>query len=166
MEATHGEIVNYWSCREDECKLSVDWAEAKRRCWRCAHPRLLQRCHIIPRSLGGSEDASNLVLLCSQCHAEAPNVADAEFMWIWLRAHAVTFYGTYWFERGLREYEFIYGAKPLAGLNELESAMQRLQVALKRHIKRTSQHWGQGKPNPATVAWLVRQCERDAGDGA
>jgi hypothetical protein len=166
METTHREIVDYWSRHQDECGLSVDWAEAEGLCWRCAHARLLQRCHIIPRSLGGTEDASNLVLLCRQCNAEAPNVADAEFVWVWLRAHAVAFYGTYWHERGLREYEFIYGVKPLAGFNQAESALQRLLAAMERHIKRTTTHWGQGKLNPATVAWLLRQVEREASNDA
>lgn len=29
------EIVDYWTGRQDECGLSVDWAEAHERCWRC-----------------------------------------------------------------------------------------------------------------------------------
>jgi hypothetical protein len=162
MNATHRDIVDYWSCRQDDRSLSVKWAKAGRLCWRCGHARLLQRCHIIPRSLGGSEDASNLVLLCRQCHAEAPNVADAEFIWIWLRAHAVGFDGTYWYDRGFREYEFIYGVKPLACFNQ--AAIPRLQAATERNTKRTSTHWGQGKVNPATVAWLLREVEREARD--
>ena len=28
----------------------------------------LQRCHIVPRSLGGSDDVSNLFLMCKECH--------------------------------------------------------------------------------------------------
>ena len=87
-------------------------------------------------------------------------------MWVWLRAHAVSLYGEYWYERGLREYEFIYDVKPLAGFNEPASALPRMQAALKRHIKRTSMHWGQGKPNPATLAWLMREIERDTRNDA
>ncbi|MCX7175002.1 MAG: HNH endonuclease [Proteobacteria bacterium] len=166
MNTTHREIAEYWSQHQDECDLSVDWAEAEKLCWRCAQGRMLQRCHIIPRALGGSEESCNLVLLCGQCHAEAPNVADPEFMWIWLRAHAVSFYGTYWYNRGLREYEFIYGAKPLAEIGESEKLLPRLRGAVERYIKQTSTHWGQGKLNPATIAWLLRQVEQEARNDA
>lgn len=162
MLTTHREIVDYWAGYQDECGLSVDWAEAETLCWRCAHQRQLQRCHIIPRSLGGDESASNLVLLCAQCHAEAPNVEDAGFMWVWLRAHAVPFYGTYWQERGLREYEFIFGEKPFAGLNHAEDLMKEAAELVKELFPRTSTHWGQGRINPATFAWVLRQVDQAA----
>jgi len=58
------EIVDYWKRHEDECGLSVDWAEAHERCWRCGCEKNLERCHIIPDSLGGKDEPSNLVLLC------------------------------------------------------------------------------------------------------
>ncbi len=161
MQTAHQEIVDYWESRQDESGLAVDWAQAKKFCWRCAQKRNLHRCHIVPRALGGSEEPSNLVLLCAQCHAEAPNVADPAFMWLWLRAHAVPFYGFYWYERGLREYEFVFGEKletSLAGVNDF---MLMFRVALEPHIRRTSMHWGQGKINPATIAWLLRQVVLD-----
>ncbi len=166
MNTTHREIVDYWSRNQDECGLAVDWAEAETLCWRCAQGRQLQRCHIIPRALEGSEEPRNLVLLCAQCHAEAPNVADPEFMWTWLRAHAVSFYGTYWYKRGFREYEFIYGKKPLAEISEAASLIPKVNAAIERYIKQTSTHWGQGKMNPATIAWLLRQVEQEATNDA
>lgn len=166
MQATRAEITDYWSRHQDECRLSVDWADGKVRCWRCAHRRRLHRCHVVPRALGGSDEASNLVLLCAQCHAEAPNVADASFMWVWLRAHRVPFYGTYWQERGWREYEFIYGRKPFIGIEESESLLARFGVALRTSLKHTSTHWGQGQPNPATIAWLIRELESQVGAAA
>lgn len=161
MRSTHAEITEYWSRHQDECGLSVDWAEAEKLCWRCANQRRLHRCHIVPRALGGSEHPSNLVLLCAPCHAEAPNVADVTFMWVWLRAHAVSFYGTYWQLRGWREYEFIYGKKPFEDANDPQTLLPRLHIALQKRLKQTSTHWGQGKPNPATVAWLLRQLESE-----
>lgn len=166
MKTTHGEIVDYWAERQDECGLSVDWANAKKLCWRCAHERRLQRCHIIPSSLGGDESPSNLVLLCEQCHAEAPNVADPEFMWVWLRAHAVPFYGTYWQQRGLREYELIYGEKLFIGLSHTDELMQRVRDILEEIFPQTSRHWGQGTINPATWAWVCRQVDQKARDNA
>jgi HNH endonuclease len=160
MDTTHREIVNYWSANASECGLSVDWADAEKRCWRCAQGRQLQRCHIIPRALEGTESPSNLVLLCAQCHAEAPNVADPEFMWVWLRAHAASFYETYWHERGFREYEFIFGESPFKDLLT-EEALPLFRNALENYMRKASTHWGQGKLNPATIAWVMRKA-RDA----
>jgi 5-methylcytosine-specific restriction endonuclease McrA len=75
------EIVDYWKERQDECGLSVDWGEAEERCWRCGYKKNLQRCHIIPDSLGGKDEPANLVLLCERCHIDAPNVESKTFMW-------------------------------------------------------------------------------------
>ena len=33
----------------------------------------LNRCHIIPHALGGSDDIDNLFLLCEDCHKESPD---------------------------------------------------------------------------------------------
>lgn len=84
-------------------------------------------------------------------------------MWTWLRAHATPYYGMYWYERGLREYEFIFGKKPLAEVKEdSEVILPRLNQAIAKYIQETSTHWGQGKINPSTIAWLLYQVERDA----
>lgn len=99
--------------------------------------------------------------MCKQCHAEAPNVADAEFMWVWLRAHWVPFYGMYWYERGLREYEFLFKKKPLGALAGNKSLCDRLMAAVAVHIRKTSAHWGQGRINPATIAWLILKAETE-----
>ncbi len=166
MDTTHSQIVDYWTLNQDECGLSVDWAEADKLCWRCAHKRKLQRCHIIPRSLGGSEEPSNLVLLCGQCHAEAPNVDDPDYMWVWLRAHAVPFYGMYWYQRGLQEYEFVYGKKPFSLIENPEELMPKIQSAMRKYIRGTSTHWGQGKINPSTMAWVLHKVELEALENA
>ena len=63
MKTTKKQIVDYWSKRIYEGDLSVDWAEAHERCWRCTEKIKLQKCHIIPDSLGGLDDPGNLVLL-------------------------------------------------------------------------------------------------------
>ena len=34
-ETSIWEIADYWSGIVDESDLSVDWAEAEERCWRC-----------------------------------------------------------------------------------------------------------------------------------
>ncbi len=87
IKTSKKEIVDYWFSKVDESGLSVDAAEAHERCWRCGCERSLERCHIIPASLGGEDKPSNLVLLCRRCHLENPNVLDPEIMWDWLRAY-------------------------------------------------------------------------------
>lgn len=45
----------------------------------------LERHHIIPRSLGGSDEPSNFCLLCHDCHTEAPHTNDSDYFWQWAR---------------------------------------------------------------------------------
>ena len=108
IKTTKKEIVNYWERHQDECGLSVDWSEAEERCWRCGYKKTLERCHIIPDSLGGEDKPENLVLLCKRCHIEAPNVESKTFMWDWLRAYGTPFYDIFWKIRAYEEYKFIY----------------------------------------------------------
>lgn len=44
----------------------------------------LQVCHIIPKSLGGSDALSNLFLMCKECHELAPDTSypDIFFKWV------------------------------------------------------------------------------------
>lgn len=92
--------VEYWSRRIDEDEISTDWREADTHCWRCGCQRNLERCHIVPHTLGGTDEPSNIVLLCKRCHREGPNVTDPEIMWDWIRAYRVPFLETFWIIRG------------------------------------------------------------------
>ncbi|MEU7016458.1 HNH endonuclease [Streptomyces sp. NPDC046385] len=49
-------------------------------CWQTP----VERAHVVPESLGGSNDVRNFALLCRQHHREAPDVADAEAFWSWV----------------------------------------------------------------------------------
>ena len=49
-------------------------------CWQAP----VERAHVVPKSLGGSNDVRNFALLCPRHHREAPDVADAEAFWSWL----------------------------------------------------------------------------------
>ncbi len=64
----------------DESGLSIDASEAHERCWRCGCEKSLERCYIIPASLGGKDEPANLVLLCKRCHLDNPNITDPEIM--------------------------------------------------------------------------------------
>ena len=85
-----------------------DWGEPM--CWCCGEPivgeyekskpeeidykllwndkvvkRNLNRCHIIPRALGGGVEPDNLFLMCEVCHKESPDTTNykAFFRWIY-----------------------------------------------------------------------------------
>lgn len=159
IETSQQDIVDYWVIHEDECGLAVDWAEAHERCWRCGYKSRLERCHIVPHSLGGSEDPANLVLLCRRCHREAPNVADPRFMWIWLRATCVSFYDTYWSIRGYFEFEQMFGRLPFTGLGLNEAQLQLAETLLREEMQNTTIHFGEGRMNPSTIACVLAKVE-------
>ena len=57
-----------------------------RRCWCCGNERRkLQKCHIIPKALGGSNKPENIIPLCAMCHDKAPDVADKDHMFQWIK---------------------------------------------------------------------------------
>ncbi|WP_314591613.1 HNH endonuclease [Paenibacillus terrigena] len=43
----------------------------------------LQRCHIVARQFGGSDEPANLFLMCSDCHDKAPNTKSVEAFLMW-----------------------------------------------------------------------------------
>ncbi|ENK0837713.1 HNH endonuclease [Clostridium botulinum] len=151
------EIVNYWFSRVDECRLSVDASEAHERCWRCGCKKSLERCHIIPHSLGGEDKPSNLVLLCHRCHLENPNVTDPEIMWDWLSAYGTTFYDTFWAIQGIKEYEFIYN-KSLKEEFEVRNIkdINKFKEIVTEQIEKTTFHYGHPYLNSATLAGVIR----------
>lgn len=166
IKTTIQEAVEYWSRREDECGLSVDWSEAGTHCWRCGCEKDLQRCHIIPNALGGKDEPENIVLLCSRCHAEGPNVTDPEIMWDWIRAYGVPFYGTFWNIIAKKEYKFIYHKSVekeivdilcSAGKSRCDKEIDEL---IKKNVclldEQASTYFGQYYFNSATMAGLYR----------
>jgi HNH endonuclease len=103
------QIFNHWKDRFREVGIFIDWGEPS--CWACRFhygikydikspdaswneildgwERIpLQRCHIIPRSLGGSEEPANLFLMCRECHDLQPNTALPEIFFEWVRAQS------------------------------------------------------------------------------
>lgn len=153
------EIVAYWSDKKYEGDMGVDFAEAHERCWRCGYDLPLQRCHIIPASLGGLDTPSNYVLLCNMCHREAPNVDDARFMWKWIRATRVPFYDTYWSWRARQEFETMFGRKPFQNLNSEIFDHERWQALVDEQIEKAINHYGDAKYNASTWACLYALME-------
>lgn len=157
IKTTKKEIVEYWEGKQDECGLSVDWAEAEERCWRCGYKKRLQRCHIIPDSLGGKDEPSNLVLLCERCHIDAPNVESKTFMWDWIRANGTSFYDTFWDIRAQKEYEFIYKKSFVQELKERDILSPRdLEIFKNLQIGRSTNHFAHPWENDSTNVGLLR----------
>jgi hypothetical protein len=100
------EIFEFWKEKSPEQGIFIDWGEPS--CWACgfhygtkydikrsdaswkeiyscwdAVP--LQRCHIVPRCLGGNKHPSNFYLMCRECHDSAPNTAIPEIFFEWAR---------------------------------------------------------------------------------
>lgn len=151
------EIIEYWSAKQDECGLSVDWAEAGERCWRCGYKKKLQRCHIIPASLGGKDEPENLVLLCERCHIDAPNVESKTFMWDWIRANGTSFYDTFWNIRAQKEYEFIYNKSYFQELKERDIISTRdYEIFWNLPIGRSINHFAHPWKNDSTNAGLLK----------
>lgn len=62
-----------WSKHLDPRDVDKAWDQAK----------VLQICHIIPESLGGSGTVDNLFLLCPDCHDAAPDTAFSDRFLEW-----------------------------------------------------------------------------------
>ncbi|MCM3749266.1 HNH endonuclease [Paenibacillus pasadenensis] len=155
--ASKQQIVDYWFSIVDECDLSVDASEAHERCWRCGYKQSLERCHIIPSSLGGEDTVSNLVLLCRRCHLENPNIANKDIMWDWLRAHKATFYNTFWVKQGMKEYNFIYGKSLEDEFAERGiTDVSNFNEIVREQMEKTTFHFGHPYLNSATLAGVFR----------
>lgn len=102
-------IAEHWSNGEKAYEIfgyHIDWGEPS--CWGCGiwdeskdidlsnldYPQIfriwnkhyyLQRCHIIPKSLGGCNCEANIVLLCKQCHKSNPDTKNSELFARWVR---------------------------------------------------------------------------------
>jgi 5-methylcytosine-specific restriction endonuclease McrA len=103
------QIFSHWKDRFWDMGIFIDWGEPS--CWACGFhygtkydvkspgeswnrildgwERIpLQRCHIIPRPLGGADEPSNLFLMCRECHDLQPNTAVPEIFFEWVRAQS------------------------------------------------------------------------------
>jgi len=101
------ESIEYWSKLIDESFLGVDWCEADVYCWRCGCNTPFHKCHIIPQSLGGNDDPSNIIPLCSRCHCEMPDVLDSKFVFEWIKDDHGNVYGTFWNNKSIKPLELL-----------------------------------------------------------
>jgi hypothetical protein len=80
-------IYNYWKKRLRE-KYNRD-IYTDFTCFACLREGYVQRCHIKPLHLKGSNNASNLHLLCPNCHVESEGYL-GEIYWTWFENKDIT----------------------------------------------------------------------------
>ena len=154
------DCVDFWKDRVDECDLGVDFSGATTNCWRCGYLRKLQKCHIVPKSLGGKDEPENIIPLCYQCHDEMPDVHDKEEVFKWIKSNHGTIYDTFWSLESLK----ISGCNVEDALNKSENPDLKAKLFLERykfHLEKTSSHFGQFaggcKLKTTTRAWIIKK---------
>jgi len=78
---------DYHSKLISDLHVAVDWYAWEQdwcNCWACGDQKPLQKCHLTPKALGGTDDPSNTVPLCGRCHDLAPDVLDPQIMLDWI----------------------------------------------------------------------------------
>lgn len=153
--------IAFWSSRIDESSLGCDWSDAHDHCWRCGHRSRLQRCHIVPRSLGGSDEPSNIIGLCARCHDEMPNVVDPDEVWRWIKDdHGIT-YDTYWDERAKR---LALTSEQWLEVSRCSRARENFQRNIHATIGLMGVHGGQNGQGPmlttASIVWVIRRAHK------
>lgn len=73
-------ITEYWA--ENMPDNLNDGQIIDDQCFACGYSGQLQRCHITPLCIGGSNDANNLHNLCVPCHRQSEHL-DGESYWLW-----------------------------------------------------------------------------------
>lgn len=168
-KAKHGsfaEIAEYWKDDKRFRRLGISPEKVADSCWRCGSTRDLQHCHIIPAALGGPDEVSNFVILCSRCHSEGPNLSDPEIMFDWIFAYRTLFGKDYWNNVGAAEYERIYNRSVHDEVKEilttskstlpLDDALCELGLLLNEASTQAIFHFGQTWFTNATMAGLYR----------
>lgn len=117
-EAPDRELIDVYSVP------NISW-----RCWACGRMAETERCHIVPRSRGGSEECSNLVLLCKSCHHDAPSVSHSQeeaesSMFCWIRARE-----TQVAARMRTVEDALRGAEDLIAVPDLANALREKMLA-------------------------------------
>lgn len=139
--------------------------EAVSRCWCCGRVSSgLQRCHIIPKSLGGTDEPSNVIPLCNVCHDMAPDVACSEAIWYWISScqNPLTGIGL-----GFMWENFVVAKEAIQLLCSMfppEQVEPILLKNLKLYSRRIMWHGGQGsggvRIKPSTRDWLIVMAEQ------
>lgn len=144
----------WYSEHWDKTTARASWERAK-----------LERAHIVPSSLGGSDELDNLLLLCAPCHEESPDWPDPREMGRWIAARP---------DRSSQELEmvdvFLRAVEEVPEFVELVKAVapevgsdEWLHNLLRASAKRAGIHGGKGLSPGTQVAILRDAVERARG---
>ena len=163
-------VLDSFGAHQDHIKdhlVAVEGPHEADRCWSCgSNRRNLQKCHIVPKSLGGPNDPSNIVPLCPHCHDEAPDVKDPEVMWTWIATQQNGLSGL-----GMGRYEYLWDALPGLVKKYNISTDLECQLALEWMLwlakNKISAHCGQALHAGAfikdsTMLWLTEEAVKRA----
>lgn len=158
------ECVDFWIDKIDECDLGTDFSEATTNCWRCGYLRKLQKCHIIPKSLGGEDKPENIIPLCLQCHDEMPDVRDKEEVFKWIKSSHGTIYDTFWAEISFEMADCNLD-DAFKNVDNPKAKMDFFIERIKFYSGETSSHFGQSsggsRMKPSTRAWVIKKSFSD-----
>ena len=136
---THAAIVAHW--------VSKGWDVDADACWACGYVGPVERCHVIPACRGGKATPANLMLLCAQCHHEAPSVLDDHALPEWVRERRSCHYAGF----PLKVFcdEPMQAILQRAGTRPESEALDLLRASLRK-----CEHH-HGRLSPATVRWAI-----------
>jgi|ERR1035437_6047286 hypothetical protein len=79
-------IINFWAEKLIELGKfdSIEELLEANYCFACSFEFITERCHILPLSYGGSNEADNLHNLCNLCH-KASEFLTGESYWRWFK---------------------------------------------------------------------------------
>ncbi|WP_373428645.1 HNH endonuclease [Streptomyces sp. B1I3] len=143
----------WYSERWDKGSARINWQRAT-----------LERAHIVPSSLGGSDGVDNLILLCGPCHKESPDWSDPGEMARWLAART---------PRRSKEFEemeaWIAAAGEVPEFSQMLAASagdpdsaDRIVAMLWDAARRAGLHWGVGLSQGTRVA-IIRSAVAGVG---
>ncbi len=101
------DIYDYWESRIDglyEDRYNGGPLEHYHCCFACGSYHRIERAHIVPLCDGGTNDASNLHLLCAKCHIDSETLV-GDLYWAWLERMRETSP----FIHEMKRYERLYG---------------------------------------------------------
>lgn len=79
------QILDFWLDYLMEIEKGDSYEDLRQACFACGLNKLdLYRCHIYPRSLGGSDGVENIHLLCRNCH-DASEYKHSKDYFDWLK---------------------------------------------------------------------------------
>jgi len=76
-----GEMIGFWNLREYILHRDLHKCQNPN-CKNKSKEKILEVHHIKYKSLGGTDNANNLITLCSKCHT-SPNHKKGKFLWDW-----------------------------------------------------------------------------------